>query len=227
MSIFETVSLPCPSCGTEVEFEAVNSVNADRRPDLREAIMEGTFQQKPCGNCESKFRLQPKLIYQDVARSQWFLVYPADEMQRWQQCEDEAQSTFDRTFGADAPESAKAIGEGLHIRVVFGWAGLREKLAAADAQLEDRELELTKIATLGGLGSVPMSAESELRYSHADAENLVLAWVDSVSDSLIEAIGVPREIYDDVVASADWKPLREALSQGSFVDLRRMVFGLA
>ena len=35
MSLFATVDVPCPSCGKPVSFEAVNSVNAVGRPDLR------------------------------------------------------------------------------------------------------------------------------------------------------------------------------------------------
>ena len=51
MSLFETTKLPCPLCGTEVSFNAVHSVNADRRPDLRDAIIAGTFQQEACSSC--------------------------------------------------------------------------------------------------------------------------------------------------------------------------------
>lgn len=33
----------CPACGAELEAETVASVNADRRPDLRDAILDGIF----------------------------------------------------------------------------------------------------------------------------------------------------------------------------------------
>jgi CpXC protein len=48
MSKFETQTLTCPSCGEAVDFEAVASVNADRRPDLREAILDFSFQRQVC-----------------------------------------------------------------------------------------------------------------------------------------------------------------------------------
>jgi hypothetical protein len=44
MSIFKTVELPCPTCATRVSFELVHSVNADRRPDLRQAVLDRSFQ---------------------------------------------------------------------------------------------------------------------------------------------------------------------------------------
>jgi hypothetical protein len=43
MSMFESIAVACPACGTQVDFDAVQSVNADRRPDLRAAILAGTF----------------------------------------------------------------------------------------------------------------------------------------------------------------------------------------
>ena len=41
MSLFESAKSPCPKCGTPHAFEVVASVNADRRPDLRAAILDG------------------------------------------------------------------------------------------------------------------------------------------------------------------------------------------
>ena len=55
MSIFESTELACPACGAINAFEAVNSVNADRRADLRRAILDGSFQRQP-GSLDSSRR---------------------------------------------------------------------------------------------------------------------------------------------------------------------------
>jgi endogenous inhibitor of DNA gyrase (YacG/DUF329 family) len=52
---FRTETVNCPACATPVEFELVFSVNADRRPDLRDAIVAGTFQRQPCPSCGTDF----------------------------------------------------------------------------------------------------------------------------------------------------------------------------
>ena len=56
MSVFHTETINCPACATPVEFKLVFSVNADRRPDLRDAIIAGTFQRQPCPSCGTAIR---------------------------------------------------------------------------------------------------------------------------------------------------------------------------
>ena len=68
MSIFDSVPLTCPVCKTAFDYEAVHSVNADRRADLRRAIVDGSFQQVDCPSCHTKFRLDPSFNYLDVGK---------------------------------------------------------------------------------------------------------------------------------------------------------------
>ena len=82
MSLFQTEEVACPSCGEKVNFDVVYSVNADRRPDLREAVLDGTFQEATCANCDKSFRLAPELSYLDVARRQWILVQPFEQLEQ-------------------------------------------------------------------------------------------------------------------------------------------------
>src|SRR5678815_2165427 len=74
MSIFKTVELPCPTCATRVSLELVHSVNADRRPDLRQAVLDGTFQREQCPACGLAFRVEPEFTYIDVGRGQFVTV---------------------------------------------------------------------------------------------------------------------------------------------------------
>jgi hypothetical protein len=68
MSIFTDHSLPCPGCDTPVAYEIVQSVNVDRRPELRTAILDGSFQLKTCPSCGTSFRVEPEFIYMDKKR---------------------------------------------------------------------------------------------------------------------------------------------------------------
>src|SRR5437879_9048961 len=80
MSMFQTMTVNCPECGTAVDFKAVISVNADRRSDLRAAIIDGSFQRQPCPKCGKDFRLDPELTYVDVGRGQWIAVFPVAKL---------------------------------------------------------------------------------------------------------------------------------------------------
>ena len=66
MSIFKAMQLTCPVCRKAFDYEAVHSVNADRRPDLRAAILDGSFQQVDCPSCRARFRLDPSFNYLDT-----------------------------------------------------------------------------------------------------------------------------------------------------------------
>ena len=99
MSLFYPVTLPCPSCKEPVEFQACGSVNADRRPDLRETIINGQFRRGTCGKCTTTFRLDPQLIYLDATRNQWIVAYPASRVGDWEQLEAETREAFAKSYG--------------------------------------------------------------------------------------------------------------------------------
>ena len=112
MSLFAGVDVPCPSCGTEVSFEVVNSVNAASRPDLRDAIIEGSFQKQACGSCGKEFRMDPRFSYIDAERGQWMAVYPETDLDDWRVREEEVSRLFDHAFGSGASQFAREIGDG-------------------------------------------------------------------------------------------------------------------
>ncbi len=228
MSLFKSVTLTCPACGEAMAFDAAYSVNADRRPDLREAIVEGTFQRHSCPACEATFRLDPEMTYLDVAQGQWIVVHPARALGDWEQYEGEAVSSFSTSYGEKASPAAKAIGDDLDARVAFGWSALREKLLIAEAGLNDADLELVKIAMLRGLDNMPLGEDTELRLVAVEDDELVMAWVRVDGETVVETLRVPRDLYDEIAADKKgWQPLREAVTQGPFVDMQRLMVGEA
>src|ERR1019366_224757 len=162
MSIFRTTTLGCPACQTAVEFEAVHSVNADRRPDLRVEILEDKFQQQACPKCGRTFRLDPEFVYTDVQRGQWIGASPLSLLMQWHAQEKRARDLFGFAYGPDSAELAQEIGAKLKPRITFGWPALREKLLVSEHFLDDITLELCKMVVLRSADS-PISAESELR----------------------------------------------------------------
>ncbi len=224
MSIFRPTTLPCPACGTPVEFEANHSVNADRRPDLRNDILEETFQEQACPKCGESFRLDPEFNLLDMQRGQWIAAAPLASLGQWKEMEDRAKSIFDRAYGDDAPEAAQEIGKTLTPRVTFGWPALREKLLAHDNDLDDVTLELCKAFIMRSVDS-PIAAESELRLLDVGPEGLSFGWLLSADGSLGPTMKVARTLYDQIAADEDgaWEELREEVSAGYFVDINRLL----
>ena len=228
MSIFRSASVPCPKCRTPVEFRLVASVNADRRPDLRDQILAGTFQVEACGKCATKFRLPPNFTYIDIARSQWVLTQPGPNLATWGEFEETARDTFDRAFGSGAGDIAREIGNSMQPRIAFGWPSLSEKVLARDRGLDDVTLELLKVAVLRNVKDSPLSDENELRLVAADDKQLSLAWIVTPSEQVISTLDVPRALFEEIAAAPEaWAELRGELSDKLFVDYNRLLVDAA
>ena len=228
MSLFENVWVPCPACGESVEFEAVSSVNADRRPDLRDAILNGTFQQAPCGNCKVPFRLDPQFTYLHTDGEQWLVVHPFGSVGDWENLETRARQSFDRSYGPSAARAARSLGAGLKPRLVFGWPALREKIFAAANGLDDIELELTKMAVLRNSDEAPITANTELRLVDIKGDQLIMAWIVPNTEEVAQTLGVPRGLYDEIAGDRKgWQTLRDELVGNLFIDMQRLMLPVA
>ncbi|WP_445682292.1 CpXC domain-containing protein [Radicibacter daui] len=227
MSLFRTVEVSCPVCEATQSFDMVFSVFADRRPDLRTAILDRTFQIQKCGSCNAEFRIEPEFTYVHLKGHQWIAAFPADGLARWASIETRSQNTFDRSYGKSAPKAAQNVGQGLSVRVTFGWEALREKLVAADAGIDDVTLELAKIALLRGAPALQADEDMELRLLAIEAgeegELLQIANLRFGDKMPVEVLSVPRTLINEIEADTEgWKELREEVSAGAFVDMARM-----
>lgn len=228
MSVFQSATASCPTCNSAMNFAVVASVNADRRPDIRAEILAGTFQRQQCASCGATFRVPPLLTYIDVGRHQWILVLPASRVEAWPALEQQATATFERAYGADAPELAQEIGRTLAVRIVFGWAALAEKILCAERGLDDVTLELLKLAILRSSENSPLSDTNEMRLLAVADDTLDLAWITAATGARLATLTVPKSIYDDIAGeAADWQALRSTLAASPFVDYTRLLVGAA
>jgi hypothetical protein len=224
MSLFHAQTIACPACGTAKTADVFYSVNADRRPDLREAVIDRSFQAQLCDSCGAAFRIDPEFNYLDLARGQWIAVHPVGSLGQWEEIQAADHATFDKSYGPGASAGAREIGAGLQVRITFGWAAFREKLVAAEAGLDDVELELLKVAILRTQAKAPLSQAVELRLVDVVDGQLVLCWLDTAADTVVETMLVPAAAYDAIAADAEgWAALRREMAEGPFVDMQRLM----
>jgi hypothetical protein len=224
MSLFKETVIACPSCERELSFETVHSLNADRRPDLREAILGSRFQRTNCPHCGAGFRLDCDFTILDIRRGQWIVAAPVAAIADWQAQEAAARAMFARAYGDEAPGLAREIGAKLAPRIVFGWPALREKLVVADLGLDDVALEAVKATVLRASASIPGRAVAELRLVAADKNDLLLAWQRSYDGAAGPVLAAPRALHDKVAARAPgdgWEAFRAGFEGALFVDLKR------
>ena len=224
MSIFLPVDARCTKCKTAVKSNLAASVNADRRPDLRQAILERTFQSMVCPKCGTQIRLPAHLTYIDMGRNQWILVEGAEQIAQWREVEAAADSLYSRAFGREAPPLQRSMGKTMVPRLVFGWAALREKLLAQAAGLSDVVLELLKISVLRNVPGPPMSDTTELRLIGTEGAQMKLRWIEGATEKGIADLPLDRALYDDLAGNlAPWAELKGDLEAGLFVDMKRIL----
>jgi hypothetical protein len=227
MSLFREIQLPCPACRKPVAFEAVTSVNADRRPDLRDEILNNTFQRETCGSCQAPFRLDPAFTYVDTKRGQWIQAQAHGDIGGWETIETAARDSFRRSYGPSAPGLARKIGAGLKPRVVFGWPALREKILAREAGIDDLTLELAKLTTLRGAG-LQLDRNADLRLAEVRGKNLEFAWLDAESAKLRLGFSLPLATLDAIQGDAKgWADIRAEFKDALFVDIQRLMLPVA
>jgi hypothetical protein len=225
MSLFVYARSTCGQCGAVAERDLAASVNADRRPDFRAQIIEGTFQAVSCAKCGASMRLPAHLSYLDVGRGQWILTEGITLLPEWRAAEAEARAIFDQTYGESAPAMAREIGGALTPRLVFGWPALREKLICGELGLDDVTLELLKIAMLRTIPGAPYADARELRLIGGDADVLRLCWIEAESEERVASVDIDHGVYDDIAGDPEgWSALRMDLTGHLFVDLKRLMF---
>jgi hypothetical protein len=223
MSLFGKLTLDCPACNTPVDYALVQSVNADRRPALRSAILDGSFQRQVCPSCQYAFRVEPEFIYMDLARAQYIGVWPASKRGQWRACAAQTRAVFDNTMGKNAPREARALGDKLEVRAVFGWPALVEKILARQAGIDDRSLEVAKLAVMRSQEELPLPGSSELRLVGERDGDPLLAWVGGRNaENEPSVLRVPRKLIADIEADpATWQAARDMAVEGDMVDFQR------
>ncbi|MEP5729446.1 MAG: CpXC domain-containing protein [Sulfitobacter sp.] len=225
MSLFSTSALTCPKCETTTDFPAAGSVNADRRPDLRQAILDDNFQTMACPTCAEVLRLEPLVNYLDVASGLWMAAYPARQLGAFGSLEAEAQALFDESYGSNAPQPAREVGAQLHARLTFGWPATREKILIRHNGLDDVLIEMLKLDLLRRLPQAPLRPGVDLRLIAISEDSLDFVWIENDSETILSGFEARRTLLTDIEENQDqWAPTRPSLVAGMFVDIQRVLF---
>ena len=218
MSTFTQRVCRCPVCEAPQPRRIAAALNGGRAHAERAALLDGTFQCAPCVVCAAPFTVEDPLIYSDLGRGQLVQVAARRDHGRWPVLEAEVAASAARVLtGPDAPTSAAALAVGLRVRLVFGLAGLREKLLAWGSGMDDVELELLKLLAAQQEG-VPLTHAASLRLVTVTADGHAHLDDDAGTRWAVpcDAAAMAR------VRAADLKELRAALAAGPYVDLARL-----
>lgn len=227
MSITAVREVVC-RCGAPVRVFVATSVNAERHPHMREAILRRTFHVFECGACHRPIGIDKELLYIDLARREFYGVFPLAAASDPEPCARQIADAFETALGAGAGESVRPLAEGMRVRVCFGLEEVREKIVARASGLSDLALELLKADVLAGNPDLAQLGIQTLRLEAVGEDGGLGLLLEQAGDPprLLHdrAFTVARDVYD-VFGNMTWEQLIARLpgiASGPHVSLLRL-----
>jgi len=116
-------------------------IRAEDHPEVREAVLDGTFQEQSCV-CGEDVRIWTPAVYSDFQQG-IYVALAGPFHATWREHVAEHAAAFDAavTLG---PPVARRLGAHLRHRLVLDVLALREKILIFEARLDDRVVEALK-----------------------------------------------------------------------------------
>lgn len=126
-----TKEIACPHCNASVDTELWSSINVTHDPAARVRIMDESLFSWRCPECGYQAKLLYPCLYHDMDRK--FMIYLIPELTQ--------NSLFDPLVEKQFPELAD-----IRKRLVTDLNAMKEKVLLFEAGLDDKAIELTKLA---------------------------------------------------------------------------------
>ena len=180
----DLVNVPCPGCGKTFSYDVHTLVNARNNPELRDLLVAGRLFEFTCPECDYTASLAAPCLYLDPTHCCSIYLVVDEEMAAG------VAGMFD-DLAADGAPAGRSVK-----RIVFDRHELRGKVVALEAGLDDRVVEILKMAITGSAkmqGNIDEDAECSVRLTDLDIEGLSF----SVDDGRTSFTAVmPRGGYD-------------------------------
>jgi len=226
MSITSMRVVTC-RCGTPLEVPVADSINANRRPQFKQALLDRTLHVFACAGCRQPLVVEKDLMYFDMNRQQLFCMYPGHERAREIELAGQVKLAYQAWLGERAPTFLQAWGKGFLVRVCFGYEELREKVVIDDAGLSDLVVEALKIDILTADPWFEQSQVLTLRLDRIEPTGELVffpEWLEPPIELEPKVVSVKRALYDAISARFDdILKVHPGLAGGAHVSLLRLV----
>ena len=139
MSMKDKINIQCRRCGKSIEVNKWSAVNGDKNPDLKEKILSGELFTAKCKSCGNVSQLGYPMVYNDPTENiMIWLVFDDDEIGHIR--------SYYKTCKTQSDENGKTVDKECRLRIVRNTYQLREKIMIADCGLDDKMVELAKLA---------------------------------------------------------------------------------
>lgn len=194
------------------------SVNAERHPHMRDAILRRSFHVFECGACRAPIGIEKEFLYIDLLRRELYGVFPLAAAADPDAAARQVADAFETALGEHAGKQVVPLAEGMRVRVCFGIEELREKIVARAAGLSDLALELLKADIL--------AANPELAALGVHTLRLEAVGEDGNLGMLLEQAGDPPRLMQDRAFTVE-RAAYEAFGGQPWEDLLARLPGVA
>ncbi len=173
------MTVTCPHCQEEIAYKALDHINIDQNPELRDKVQDLSCFRVMCPNCRETALVVQPCLYHDMSNR--FMVWLLPEEN-------------------GVPKAKFDPAAGYMLRKVDSLNAFREKINILEYGLDDRAVELMKLLLYMQLNR-DMDVVELLFHEHdANAEELRFAAV--LSDGAEQYVSMPVSVYqrlrDDV-----------------------------
>ena len=205
------------------------SANVQRSAEWRQKVLDGTFNRFDCRECGENFVVERDCLYTDLLNGIMIGVYPRPRRGEREALERQMSDTWARVLDEEAPAVVRrTFGTDKRLRVVFGYAELREKVLCFERGLDDRVVEAVKLALLEGIpGREKAGVERLVLVDVADDGALGFGIIKRDGSTDGRELRVAGAMYADMAATrTTLEALLPGLFAGPHVDCARAREGL-
>jgi len=176
MSSCHNVEINCSKCGHKQEFTTWDSLNVSLNPEKKELLLSGELTRLICDRCHASSEVMYPMLYHDMGKN-LMVYYPAG-----------------KDPGGISILPLGAMMKGYQFRITASRNELLEKVWIADANFDDRAVEIFKLTMVSQMG---YPGDGELLFcgtgQNADGQDLLsFVWLTAQGS---ENIAVARESY--------------------------------
>jgi hypothetical protein len=227
MSTLFTAGFRC-ECGAVVDVRVADSLNANRMPDARHAVLDRTLFQQACECGRTVTALHP-FLYADFERALWVQTLTEDQRPDHRNHEAEVVAAYREAFDpATGPRFIASLGALVTPRVAYGYEELREKVVAADAGLDDALVEAVKLELFATQPELLGSGVMLLTLDSADDLSLQFRayhFAPGRAGEILGEVAVARALYAALAERKDAvRASYPALFDGVYVNVQRYRF---
>ncbi len=139
MSMRNKVTVNCPKCGKAFEVEQWSAINGEKNPVQKAKLLDGTLFNIKCEGCGKETTIGYPVLYNDTKNKiMIWLVFDDKEI--------EHVTDYYKSSKTELSEYNEDIDKDYRQRIVRDSFRLREKIMIFDSGLDDRIVEIAKIA---------------------------------------------------------------------------------